>query len=43
MLEHLEENPVNSADDWGEEIAADKKLYSSSSSSSRYPPRRISY
>lgn len=36
VLEHLEDNPVNSTDDWGEEIAADKKLYSSSSSSSRY-------
>ena len=35
VLEHLEENPTSSADDWGDEIAADKKLYSSSSSSSR--------
>ena len=35
VLEHLEDNPVNSADDWGDEITADKKLYSSSSSSSR--------
>ena len=43
VLEHLEENPLNSADDWGEEIAADKKLYSSSSSSSSRYSSRISY
>ena len=43
VLEHLEENPTSSADDWGDEIAADKKLYSSSSSSSRCKRTKFFY
>ena len=43
VLEHLEENPTSSADDWGDEIAADKKLYSSSSSSSRCKRKKFFY
>ena len=34
VLDHLEEKQLHSSDDWGEEVATDKKLYSSSSSSS---------
>ena len=34
VLEYLEENPVNAANDWGEEITTDVKLYTSSSSDS---------
>ena len=33
VLEYFEENPVNAANDWGEEITTDTKLYTSSSSS----------
>ena len=33
VIEYFEENPVNAANDWGEEITTDTKLYTSSSSS----------
>ena len=37
VLEYFEEKPVNSANDWGEEITTGSRLYSSSSSSDSDP------